>query len=573
MSFRDKPPEFHLQDNPIDQSREIRAIIIGAGISGIALYIRLLQHIPNIRVTILDKNPEVGGTWYENRYPGVACDIPSHVYQYTFEPNIQWSKYFAPGPEIQEYVKGVAKKYKVDQKVRYNTKVIGATWNDDAGTWTVNTEHKTPDCASTTGKLEAEVLISAVGILNNWKWPDIAGLQDFEGKLQHSANWDNSWDYTNKKMALIGCGSSAIQILPRLQKQCSEVYNFVRGGTWISQPFGSSFTAAALAASSEPGNYTYTPEELRKFASDPNHYKAFRKAMEGAINGDYPCLFPGSPEEKAGTQGIRLNMKTKLATRPGLYEALEPSFVPGCRRLTPGPGYLEALTKDNVYFIKTPIAKVLKNSIITTDGKEWEVDGIACATGFDTSYMPRFPIIGRHGLQLSDEWAEHASAYLSLSVPGFPNYFVVGGPNSATGGGSLLLILESIINYVTKAVTKISREHIKSMEVKSSTLASWQAYLDSYFPQTVHVDNCTSWYKVNGKIIGLWPGSSLHAKNTLEHPRWEDYEYENLPDHDPLEWLGNGWTIADRDRSDLSFYLDNVDVPPIPSDELLARQP
>jgi cation diffusion facilitator CzcD-associated flavoprotein CzcO len=169
-------------------------------------------------------------------------------------------------------------------------------------------------------------------------------------------------DYSGKKIALVGCGSSAIQILPRLQRQSSKVYNFVRGGTWISQPFGSSFTATALAASKEPGNYTYTPEELRTFASDPDHYKAFRKAMEGSINGDYPCLFPDSPEEKAGTQNIRLNMKTKLASQPGLYEALEPGFVPGCRRLTPGPGYLEALTKDNVYFIKTPIAKILKNA-------------------------------------------------------------------------------------------------------------------------------------------------------------------------------------------------------------------
>ncbi|EXJ87108.1 hypothetical protein A1O3_04066 [Capronia epimyces CBS 606.96] len=568
-----EPAEFHLQQRPIDEGREIRAVIIGAGVSGIGVYIRLLQYVPNIKVTIFEKNPEVAGTWYENRYPGVACDIPSHVYQYTFEPNTQWTKYFSPGAEILEYVKGVAKKYKVEQKVKLNTKVVGATWHEAAGVWSVDTEHTGADGQTSRGQTEAEVVISAVGLLNNWKWPEIEGLHDFQGKLLHSANWDPSWDYSGKRVALLGCGSSAIQMLPQLQQTSAHVYNFVRGGTWISHPFGSTFTEAALAGSDEPGNYTYTPEELRKFADDPVYYARFRKAMERAINMDYPCLFAGSAEEIKGTAAIRQNMKDKLAARPGLYEALEPRFTPGCRRLTPGPGYLEALTKDNVDFIKTSVTKVTENALITADGKKYQVDAIACATGFNSSFMPRFPIVGRNGLTLQDKWADHSCAYMSHSVPGFPNYFVVGGPNSATGGGSLLLIFESIISYVVKAVEKISREHIKAMEVKQRAQDSWQKYLDCYFPGTVHVEPCTSWYKVDGKITGLWPGSSLHAKKALDNPRWEDYTYEPLDGHDPMEWLGNGWTVPDRDRADLSYYLDSPDVPPIPSDEQLARQP
>lgn len=162
---------------------------------------------------------------------------------------------------------------------------------------------------------------------------------------------------------------------------------------------------------------------------------------------------------------------------------------------------------------------------------------------------------------------------MSHSIPGFPNYFMVGGPNSATDGSSLLLILESVIGYVVKAISKISREHLRSMEVKDSALTSWQAYLDCYFPRTVHIDQCTSWYKVNNKITGLWPGSSVHAYKTLEHPRWEDYEYETLARHDPLDWIGNGWTIADVEWGDLSFYLDLVEYPTIPSDECLDLQP
>ena len=373
-------------------------------------------------------------------------------------------------------------------------------------------------------------------------------------------------------MALLGCGSSAIQILPRMQESCQTVYNFVRGGTWISQPFGSDFTENMLANSKEPGNYLYSSEERERFKNDPEHYKAFRKAMESSINGDYPCLFPGSKEEVEGTKKIKENMQAKLVHKSGLYEALQPKFVPGCRRLTAGPGYLEALAQDNVFFIKAPITKVTQKGVIS-DGKEYEVDGLICATGFDTSHVPRFPIIGREGTSLATQWENHACAYLSHSVPKFPNYFFVGGPNSATGGGSLLIILESVIGYVVKAVEKISREHIKTMEVKESAISSWFAYLDSYFPRTVHVDNCTSWYKVNGKIVGLWPGSSLHAVKTLQNPRWEDYNYEQLGGHSSMTWLGNGWTLEDVKRGDLSYYLNNVDPPPVPSAETLARQP
>ncbi|KAI0150164.1 putative monooxygenase [Xylariaceae sp. FL1272] len=561
------------EGRPVDQGRPVRVVLIGAGICGIATYIRLLQHVPQATVVIYEKNPSLGGTWYENRYPGVACDIPSHVYQLSFAPNPKWSKLFAEGSEILEYIKSVASKYGVEKKIKYNTGVIGAAWDEVHAAWAITTEHTAEDGSKTVNETRAEVVISASGILNNWKWPDIEGLHDFEGKLLHSANWDKSWDYAGKRVALVGCGSSAIQILPCLQKQSSEVVNFVRGGTWISQPFGSTFTENILAKSSESGNYSYSPEELARFQHDPEYYHEFRRQMESFINKDYPCLFPGTREEIDGTETIRRVMRDKLKSRPGLYEALEPSFVPGCRRLTPGPGYLESLTKPNVQFVKTPIKRVTKNAVVTSDGKEWTVDAVACATGFDSSYRPRFPVIGRGGISLIDKWDPHASAYMSHSVPGFPNYFVIGGPNSATGGGSLLLILESVIGYIVKAVQKISRERLRTMEVKQSAAANWSTFLDRYFPNTVHVDSCTSWYKVNGKITGLWPGSSLHAMKTLEHPRWEDYEYESEVKGDGLCWIGDGWTIEDQKRGDLGYYVDHINVPPIPSAALLARQP
>ncbi|KAF3009396.1 hypothetical protein E8E14_009280 [Neopestalotiopsis sp. 37M] len=570
------PGQDHLEDGisnrPVDQGRPLRVIIIGAGISGIALYIRLLQHIPSAKVTIFEKNPAAGGTWYENHYPGVACDIPSHVYQLSFAPNPQWSKLFSPGGEILDYVQRVAGDYGVDRKIKYNTKVAGATWNEEDAVWSVDTEQTSKDGAKLSAQSQAEVVISAVGLLNNWKWPDIEGLQEFEGKLLHSANWDTEWDYRDQTVALLGCGSSAIQILPHLQKKSAKVLNFVRGGTWISQPFGSTLTEDVLAGSSEPGNYSYTAEERARLQNDPEYYQQFREKMESFINKDFPCLFSGTEEEKSGTAKIKEIMRQKLQSRPGMYEALEPRFTPGCRRLTPGPGYLDALVEPNVELIKTPIARVTKAAVVTADGREWPVDAIACATGFDSSHVPRFPIIGRGGASLGERWKSRASAYLSHSVPGFPNYFIMGGPNSATGGGSLLLILESVMGYIIKAVEKIHREHIRSMEVKEVAAQKWTAHLDRYFPGTVHMEECTSWYKVNGKIVGLWPGSSLHAMKTLAHPRWEDYEYQSEHDND-LQWIGNGWTIADVKRGDLGYYINNVEIPPIPDQNLLNRQP
>ena len=186
-------PVFEPQGRPIDCGRPIRVTIIGAGLSGIALYIRLLQYVPTAQVTILEKNPEVGGTWYENRYPGVACDIPSHVYQYSFEPNTQWTKLFAPGAEILDYIQGVARKFGVDRKIKFNTKVTKADWNETSSTWKIEAEEAGPSGTLEAKLIVSEVVISAVGILNNWKWPNIDGLHDFRGKIIHSANWDPSW--------------------------------------------------------------------------------------------------------------------------------------------------------------------------------------------------------------------------------------------------------------------------------------------------------------------------------------------------------------------------------------------
>ena len=262
------------------------------------------------------------------------------------------------------------------------------------------------------------------------------------------------------------------------------------------------------------------------------------------------------------------NMRTKLAKKPEILDAIIPTWLPGCRRLTPGPGYLEALVEDNVDFITDSIVKITPEGILTADGQERKVDAIVCATGFDTSYTPRFPMIGRNGITLSEQWASAPSAYMSLATPNFPNFFIVGGPNSATGGGSLLIIFESVISYIVKCIQKMQREKLRSMEISLAAEKSWDNYCAAYFPGTVHAASCRSWYKggkEDGKVVGLWPGSSNHANRVLKNPRWEDWRYKPRDESDGLlGWLGDGWTEADRNGGDTSAYLDEADFPPIP---------
>ena len=279
-------------------------------------------------------------------------------------------------------------------------------------------------------------------------------------------------------------------------------------------------------------------------------------------------IFLHDISNKSGYQSIINNMKTKLAKKPEIFDAMVPAWLPGCRRLTPGPGYLEALVEDNVEFITNPIVTITEQGILTADGKERKVDAIVCATGFDTSHTPRYPTIGRNGVTLEDHWKETPTAYMSLATANFPNLFIVGGPNSATGGGSLLIIFESVISYIVQCIQKLQREKLLSMEISPAAEKAWNDYCDAYFPGTVHVSTCRSWYKggkEDGRVVGLWPGSSNHANRTLKHPRWEDWVYRYRdPSDGLLGWLGDGWTEADRNGGDTSSYLDEADIPPTP---------
>ncbi|KAF7185047.1 FAD-binding monooxygenase aflW [Pseudocercospora fuligena] len=309
--------QWSIHDTPIENQRPIKVIVIGAGFSGIYCGIRIPERIRNCELVIYEKNAGVGGAWWENRYPGAACDVPSHSYQFSFNPNPEWSALYAPSWEIREYLRSTAEKYGADRFIKLQHTVTRCNWNQDEGKY-------------------CNVLINARGLLNNKQWPDIEGLSSFQGEVMHSAGWNVEYDFTNKRIGVIGGGSSAIQIIPNLQKLPGVKLNcFLRGRFWISPPFGQTvFEQIGL------GNSThFTPEQIQKFKTDPQAWQNFRILVEADSNAIHASTLKGTKMQLAGQKYFEQIMKERLTSKPQYFDWLKPSFAPGCKRLTPGPGF------------------------------------------------------------------------------------------------------------------------------------------------------------------------------------------------------------------------------------------
>lgn len=318
-----------------------------------------------------------------------------------------------------------------------------------------------------------------------------------------------------------------------------------------------------------------------RFAENSDEYLKFRSVIEEEINSTHGLTLKGSVLQKLARDDFTDLMKTKLAKKPHILQSLLPSFSVACRRLTPGPGYLEALVEDNVDFINASVVRCLPNGVELDDGRKFEFDVLVCATGFNASAPPPFAVVGKRGQTIAQRFDPYAETYLSLTVDGFPNFFMMLGPNAAIGTGSLTMMIEAAGDYIIKCTRKLQKEDIQSMEVKSQRVKDFSAVIDAYFRQTVYLDDCNSWYRSNGgrgaRVTGLWPGSSMHALEALRSPRWEDYNYvykgesENGSESNQLRWLGNGWSSAQVEPGigDLAWYVkpEFVDRPAFPLPE------
>jgi cation diffusion facilitator CzcD-associated flavoprotein CzcO len=436
--------------------------------------------------------------------------------------------------------------------MRLGVKVTEARWDESLSKWVVRLQNINTGAEFTD---VSDVIYRGVGGLNQWKWPDIAGLHSFQGKLIHSANWDLSYDYKGKKVAVIGAGSSGIQIVPSIQPNVRRLDHYIRGRTWISTPF---VADEVRARGAEISNFDYTKEEQELWSKNPELYLEYRKRLEHELQGVHSVTHKESELAKGAKTEFTELMRKRLKKKSYIAEHLIPEFSPGCRRLTPGPGYLEALTEDNVDVIPTSIEEINAYGIKTADGKQRDVDLIVCATGFDTTNRNGLPIYGINGVKLQDRWHDYPETYMTMAVDKFPNMFMSLGPNSAVGSGNLLILIESFAEYIAKALAKMQTENIRTMQPTKTAVQSFSKFCDAYFANTVFSEECNSWYKggkSKGRVSALWPGSSLHAIQAMRHPRWEDWEYTYV-DGNSWGWFGDGFSAMDSDPAlDRTFYL------------------
>ncbi|KAF7343045.1 FAD/NAD-P-binding domain-containing protein [Mycena venus] len=582
----------------IDDYRPMKVICIGAGFSGILAAIRFRQKVPNLDLKIYEKADGVGGTWRANRYPGAACDVPSHCYQFSFEDqvpcfcysvkapfvdcdyNSQWSSLFSTGPEILANIERIVDKYKIRKYMNFNHELTHAKWDASSGQWIIRVRHGDEELQDS-----CDVLLLCIGSLSRWHWPEVEGLKEFGGTLVHSAQWnvgdgasqEEVENWRDKTVGIIGnvgpellerlfAGSSGIQIAATIHPKIKKMVTYARQRTWIPPPFFVNTLMSILERDPTDTNMAISDEEREKL-KDPKQFKSFRHTIEQQMNSFHALVIRESEIQKQAKKNFEERMRQGTAAKPGLLEKMLPTWSVFCRRLTPGEGYLEALCADNTTYETTPIKRVTRAGIELTDGRVDELDVLVCATGFDVSYHYPFDVVGRGGITLNERWSPYAEAYLSLAVDGFPNMFLVYGPGSGLNSGSFFVMVESQMQYVVKAVQKLQAERLKSMEPKKEATTDWTEHMRAYFPKTVYMDTCNSWYKApDGTVVGLWPGSSLHAIRALANPRWEDYEYESMDKtHNRLQWLGAGHTENERTMTgDLAWYLNAPDVPPIP---------
>ncbi|BCS27009.1 flavin-containing monooxygenase [Aspergillus puulaauensis] len=558
---------YEIIEQPSRIARKIRVIVIGCGASAINFAHDVDNSGLDLDLVCYDKNPSIGGTWYENKYPGCGCDIPSVNYQYSWAPSTHWSSFYSSAPEILHYFKSVAQDYGLMKYMRLNSKVVSARWDEDEQQW--NLQIQKMEGSKEVFEDKAHVLVNGSGVLNKWKWPAIPNRERFKGQMLHSASWDDSIQLQGKRVGVIGSGSSAVQIVPNIQPVVSSLKCFIRSQSWVTASFGQRFAGKGGT------NFKYSEKQKEILRSDPDRYLAYRKKIESELNSRFRFILNGSAEQADARAAAERDMRRRLAKKPELADLIVPTnFAVGCRRPTPGAGYLEALCEDNVSVVSSSIQEFTPKGIRTADGVEHDFDVIVCATGFDVSWKPAYPTIGRDSRSLSKEWADGPNTYLSIAVPHFPNYLIFNGPYGPYGHGSFLPIAETVSKHFLQMLTKMSEEGVTSFDVKPEAVADFVQHRRQFLPRTAWSSPCRSWFKqgtVDGEIM-MWPGSRIHFFESMKAPRWEDYSL-TYTTANRFGYLGNGFAAREFDGSDLTWYLGLMggeDVQPELPDEDFA---
>lgn len=462
-------------------------------------------------------------------------------------------------------MKEVTEQHNLGGYIRLSHKITGAKWVEDRQKWQIRIiqtdgrelvvsdgETKDGECGEEFIE-ECDIFINASGAYNNWRWPTIPNRDTYSGTMIHSAVWPKDDQLSGRTVALIGNGSSGIQILPSILDRAEKIYVLLRSRTWVTPALANRF------AGENGANKIYTDEEKEAWSNDPEGYYTFRKDVESELNARFRLYIKDSKAQQMGREGTKKQMTNRLAAKPELVDDLIPTFPVGCRRPTPGSGFLEALCSPKVEIIWGELETFNETGVRTTTGRQVDSDVIICATGFNMGFVPRFPVLGLMGHDLRDMWTKDLpAAYLSVTVDKMPNYFVVMGPQSPLGHGSITGSVEFVTRYIRTLVTKLQTEAYSSLVPKEIVTKAWLAHARKWIEKTVWVENCASSFK-NGRsddtVISLHPGSRLHYFDLLQNPRYEDFDWTSLC-KDPINmfaWLGDGFTAAETSgNSDLA---------------------
>ncbi|KAG7284368.1 hypothetical protein NEMBOFW57_010741 [Staphylotrichum longicolle] len=508
-------------------NRKLRVLTIGAGISGILMAYRLQKDCENVEHVIYERNKDIGGL-------------------------------FALVSDLWTYLDKVCTVFDLRKFMTFHTEITGCYWQEEKGEWAVKLRQQLPGQEPREFEDHCHVLLHAAGVFCRPQWPTIPGLLDkFRGRVIHTGQWPADYQeaqWANDRVAIIGSGATSIQTVPGMQPHAKHLDVFVRTAIW----FG------VLAGNSGSQAKEYTPAEREEFRRNPAALVAHAKAIEDAVNGTWGAFYRGSKAHEMASGYFR-NRMGEMIKDERLREGFTPKFGFGCRRITPGDPYMEAIQQDNVAVHFTHVESCTEDGVVGGDGIERKVDTVVCATGFDNSYRPHFPIVGKNGVDLREKWAVNPESYLGLAVPDMPNFMTFIGPTWPIQNGSVMAPLYSVADYAVKLIKKTQNENLRSWVPKQDVTDLFNEHVQEWAKHTVWADNCRSWYKNNetGRVNAIWPGSSLHYQQVIEQPRYEDFELRYF-DKNPWAHLGMGWTIQDRlgpKQADVCPYLslDNID--------------
>ncbi|WP_244237829.1 flavin-containing monooxygenase, partial [Corallococcus llansteffanensis] len=470
----------------------VRVAIAGAGFAGLGMAIRLKQDgVDDFRV--FERADDVGGVWRDNVYPGCACDVQSLLYSFSFAPNPGWSRAYSPGAEIQEYLRECVTRFGLSPFLRFGHAILSARWDPARRHWRLETSR---------GPFTADVLVAAVGALSEPAIPSLPGLERFQGKVMHSARWDVGHPLAGRTVGVVGTGASSAQLVPAIQPTVRRLILFQRTPAWVlprgDKPIGPLRRSVYQRA---PGVHWLLREALR----------LLREAL--SLGFQHPWILRAA-------QRWGLRYLAKVVTDPVLRDKLTPRYTMGCKRVVVSDDYLPALTRDNVDVVTSHIREVREHAVVTDDGAVHPVDTLVFGTGFQATDMPLgHHVHGPDGRTLADVWAGSPKAYLGTTVSGFPNLFLLQGPNTGLGHTSVLLMMEAQLEHVLGALRYLDARGAAAVEPVPEVQDAFIRDLDARLSHTVwNQGGCRSWYlDVTGRNAALWPGTTSAFRRRVEH--------------------------------------------------------